>query len=204
MQLHFDGNATQLWHYRCNLAIPWVFSSLSYRDLILLGTDKYPITQPTLFAESQEWKHKNNVWNMFKVNNKETRTMSMTSFWFLYCLLWIYFTHCSSVSIVDFEQVNVGWEGKVYLGPWKTSIMGHLGKMINGKDALSPWFSSLFFKCIKAFNSNVSILLYDCHFLSQISDHQIFLSPSKLFWSLLKHFLTFFGWISKEVYSLIN
>ena len=33
------------------------------------------------------------MWNMFKVNNKNTRMMSMTPF--------------SSVSIVDFEQVNV-------------------------------------------------------------------------------------------------
>ena len=32
---------------------------------------------------------------MFKVNNKDTRT---------------YFTPCSSVSIVNFEQVNAGWE----------------------------------------------------------------------------------------------
>ena len=38
------------------------------------------------------------VWNMFKVNNKDTRTTSMTSF--------------SSVSIVKFEQVNVCWEIK--------------------------------------------------------------------------------------------
>ena len=34
---------------------------------------------------------------MFKVNNKDTRTMSLTS--------------CSSASIVNFEQVNAGWEG---------------------------------------------------------------------------------------------
>ena len=29
----------------------------------------------------------------------------------LYCWLWTYFTPCSSVSIVNFEQVNAGWEG---------------------------------------------------------------------------------------------
>ena len=34
--------------------------------------------------------------NMF--NNKETGTMSLMSFWYLYCQLWIYFTHCSSFS----------------------------------------------------------------------------------------------------------
>ena len=40
---------------------------------------------------------------MFKVNNKDTRTTPMTSFWFLY------FAPCSSVSIVNFEHVIVGW-----------------------------------------------------------------------------------------------
>ena len=28
----------------------------------------------------------------------------------LYCKLWTYFTPCSNVSIVNFEQVNAGWE----------------------------------------------------------------------------------------------
>ena len=48
------------------------------------------------------------VWNMFKVNNKNTRT----SFWCFYCWLWTYFTPFSSVSIVDFEQANVNWVKK--------------------------------------------------------------------------------------------
>ena len=42
----------------------------------------------------------NMVWNMFKVNNKDTRTAP----------LWTYFTPFSSVSIVNFELVNAGWE----------------------------------------------------------------------------------------------
>ena len=36
---------------------------------------------------------------MFKVNNK-----------CLYCWLWIYFAALSSVSIVNFEHVNAGWD----------------------------------------------------------------------------------------------
>ena len=36
---------------------------------------------------------------MFKFNNKDTRTTSMASYVIL----------CSSVSFVDFEQVNAGW-----------------------------------------------------------------------------------------------
>ena len=46
---------------------------------------------------------------MFKVNNKDTKTTPMASFWCLYRLLWTYFTSYSSVSIVNFEQVNAGW-----------------------------------------------------------------------------------------------
>ena len=47
------------------------------------------------------------MWNIFKVNNKDTRTTSLSSFWCLYCYLWTYFSPSSSVSIVDFDQVNV-------------------------------------------------------------------------------------------------
>ena len=46
---------------------------------------------------------------MFKVNNKNTRTKSMTSFWCFYCHLRTYFTSFSSVSDFDIEQVNVRW-----------------------------------------------------------------------------------------------
>ena len=47
---------------------------------------------------------------MFKVNNKDTRTTPLASWWCLYSYLWTYFTPCSSVSIVNFEQVNDSWE----------------------------------------------------------------------------------------------
>ena len=43
-----------------------------------------------------------------QVNKKDTRTTSLTSFWWLYCYLWTDFTHCSSIFIVSFEQVNTG------------------------------------------------------------------------------------------------
>ena len=46
---------------------------------------------------------------MFKVKNRSTRTIA--SFWYLYLILNIFFTPCSSVSIVNFEQVNAGWKG---------------------------------------------------------------------------------------------
>ena len=47
---------------------------------------------------------------MFKGNNKNTKMTSMMSFWCFYCSLRTYFTPFFSVSIVDFEQVNVSWE----------------------------------------------------------------------------------------------
>ena len=46
---------------------------------------------------------------MFKVNNKNTRTTPMASLWYLYCQLWIYFTSCSSISIVNFDHLIAGW-----------------------------------------------------------------------------------------------
>ena len=56
---------------------------------------------------------------LFKFNNRKTRKRSeicskltiktLTSFWCFYCLLWIYFIPFSTVSIVDFKQVNAGW-----------------------------------------------------------------------------------------------
>ena len=44
---------------------------------------------------------------MFKVNNKNTKTTLLTSFWCFCCYLWTHFMF--NVSIVDFEQVNVSW-----------------------------------------------------------------------------------------------
>ena len=46
---------------------------------------------------------------MFKRKTEDTRTTSLTSFSCLYCKLWAYFTTCSSVCIVNFEQVNADW-----------------------------------------------------------------------------------------------
>ena len=44
------------------------------------------------------------VWNMFKVNNKDTKTTSA------FVVNFEHISHlCSRVSIVNFEQVNVGW-----------------------------------------------------------------------------------------------
>ena len=52
----------------------------------------------------------------------------MTSLWCFYCSLSTYFTPFSSVSIIDFEQVNVRWTildlaVKVNILPTKTEMM---------------------------------------------------------------------------------
>ena len=44
---------------------------------------------------------------MFKVNNKDIRTYGVVLA-SLFLTLNIVFTHCSSVSIVNFDQVNAG------------------------------------------------------------------------------------------------
>ena len=43
---------------------------------------------------------------MFKVNNKDARMTALMSLWF-HCYFRTYFTPFSTVSIVEFEQVNV-------------------------------------------------------------------------------------------------
>ena len=46
---------------------------------------------------------------MFKVNNKDARTIPLASFWCRYCKLCTYFTLGSGVSIVNFEHLIAGW-----------------------------------------------------------------------------------------------
>ena len=59
---------------------------------------------------------------MLKVDNRGTKTMPMTSCWCLYCFYYVlvsllltskYFLPFSSVSIVEFQQVNACWLIKV-------------------------------------------------------------------------------------------
>ena len=65
-------------------------------------------TQPAFTCQRQQQKQKVNMWNVLKVNNKDTRTTLIMSF-LVYCQRWTDFTHLSAVSIVAFEQVNAGW-----------------------------------------------------------------------------------------------
>ena len=74
--------------------------------------------------------------DMFKVNNKNTRTTSMTSFWCLYCKLKTYLSPSSSVS-VDFEEINVSWECRTTLCPHKTNFFP--------QKTPPSWWTSYFF-----------------------------------------------------------
>ena len=47
-----------------------------------------------LLAQSEQLKHKNNMWNLFKVNNKDTR---------------INFTHCSGVPLLILNRLMMAW-----------------------------------------------------------------------------------------------
>ena len=70
---------------------------------------------------------------MFKVNNKDTITTSLT--WNIFR-----FKSCSSVSIVNFEQVNVGWV-VVVLGmhiSWRDHIRTVESKAVKGIVLLNP------------------------------------------------------------------
>ena len=51
-----------------------------------------------LLVQSQQWKYQSNTWNMFKVNNKNTRATSMTF------NLEQNFIHCLGVSIVRWVE----------------------------------------------------------------------------------------------------
>ena len=78
-------------------------------DLVLhewLSTGINSLPTKYLRVQSQQWKHQNNKRNMFKVNNRDTRMISLTSSWCRYCQFWTKFPHYSCISIIDFEQVN--------------------------------------------------------------------------------------------------
>ena len=55
-------------------------------------------------VQSQQWKHQSNVWNLFKVNNKDANDVVHTL-----NLFHTFFCVCARVSFVDFEQLNFCW-----------------------------------------------------------------------------------------------
>ena len=70
---------------------------------------------------------------MFRINNEDTRTTPISSFWYFYCQFWTYFTPCSSGSIVNFEHEIAGC-----VNPKNVSL-GE-GDALSGKNVPSSWF----------------------------------------------------------------
>ena len=60
----------------------------------------------TLLVQIQQWKYQNNVWNLFKVNSVFIVDLEQFRFDLEQSNTR---TYCSSVSIVDFEQIDAGW-----------------------------------------------------------------------------------------------
>ena len=56
------------------------------------------------------------MWNIFKVNNKDTRTTTWRRSSVFIVNFEIYFTPSTSVSNVNFEQVNAGWDRAQKMG----------------------------------------------------------------------------------------
>ena len=85
--------------------------SWRFQVFLLLALSNIP--RRYLLVQSQQWKLQNNMQRLFKGNNKDTRTKSVTLFLCLYCKSLNLFIHCSSISIVDIEQVNISWVNTV-------------------------------------------------------------------------------------------
>ena len=94
------------WHTR-RLLLKSVFFSPEIRNFVISRNTYIPT--PHLLVQSQQCKRQNNALNLFKVNNIDPRTMSLTSFWCLYYSLWTYFKHCFGVWFVNVEQDNASW-----------------------------------------------------------------------------------------------
>ena len=58
-------------------------------------------------VQSRQWEHQISLWNQLKVNNKEIKTTSLTTFWYLFYHLRTDFKHCFGEHlIITFSQNN--------------------------------------------------------------------------------------------------
>ena len=92
-----------------------------------------------------------------KVNNKDTRMTSMTSFRYLYCELWTDITHCFGAFIVDFEQVSSSWvnvtTNQKIISKFRKNIRKNIVKKsrIMEKSRLGNYSIIFFQACLKYF-----------------------------------------------------
>ena len=119
------------------------------------------VTKLTLTCSKSIIKTLKKVRDMFKVNNKNSRAMSLTSLLYFYCELWTCFVTFPSVFFVEFEQVNINWEE-----PWE--------ELIHGWKSFSKTSSNLNFSPQRNLSFGYSIMLYIfCVKLGTFSFHMI-------------------------------
>ena len=130
--------------------------------------------------------------------NKNTRAMSMTSFWCLYYWLWTDFTHISGVSYVDFQYVNTAWQKSMErFGPIHSPhlVIQHENP---GSRGLEAHFQDSKFKQIILLFIVLPVSLKcvpNCSILLQ--DHPIWTNPSSFCRLKLKNIHNFSeGWYS--------
>ena len=104
------------------------------------------------------------VWNMFKVNNKNIRMMSLASFCCFYHYFWTYFTPLSSVPIVDFKHEVI-----------------ILGGSLNSRSLNSRFFLDSSNKIFLDSETFCLILKYFSRFWNSFLDFEIFSSILKYF-----------------------
>ena len=89
----------------------WIWVHLFKFDRLIIDFLFFPVRffLASIYLLKVNKRNQNKAWNMFKVNNNDTGKTQLANCWCPYCYLWTHFTPCSSVSIVNFEQVNADW-----------------------------------------------------------------------------------------------
>ena len=91
-------------------------------DLTINSNSIHCIDMYHLYKCDDSFRYSNNLqqqWNpagfTCSKSTIETQEQCAASFLCLYFYLWTHFTHCSGVSIVNFEQVNADWEAVYFV-----------------------------------------------------------------------------------------
>ena len=110
-----------------------------------------------IHARSPQLKHQKKVGNMFKVNNKDTRTTLLNSFWCLYSQPYIFYTlfYCLYCRF---------WAGKCYLG---TGVMHTIYHSAEDVIALRPILLILVFVILLLILSIFIIAGFDTSYFSR-------------------------------------
>ena len=95
-----------------------------------------------LLVQSQKWKHQNNVWNLFKVNDRHQTDVKDVTMVFLLITLSRFHTF-PDVSYVDFELVKTGSEISVaHKLTWSYRFTKANSKLISPTYLYEIWNSS--------------------------------------------------------------